>query len=166
MNKPTHRRAQSGAALVIGLVLLVVLTLLAVSSMNSASLEFIMAGNEQYRSNAFQAAEVGIEQTMFQGTWSTTDPDGKPYGPGLNGNDTWATVVNQPVGMAVQGPPYNYDIERFKTFHFEIVSTGTSTRGANAVNTQGVMVLSPKSSDVGADPSGGGGGGPVTTKFN
>jgi type IV pilus assembly protein PilX len=161
MKHRKHPRAQSGAALVIGLVLLVVLTLLAVSSMNSASLEFIMAGNEQYRANAFQAAEVGIEQTMFQGTWSTTDPNGKPYGPGLNGADSWATVVNQPVGTTAQKPPYNYDLDRFKTFHFEILSTGTSARGANAVNTQGVMILSPNSSDVGADPTGGG-----ATKFN
>jgi type IV pilus assembly protein PilX len=151
--------AQRGAALVIGLVLLVVLTLLAVSSMNSASLEFIMAGNEQYRANAFQAAEAGIEQTIFQGTFSTTDLNGKPYGPGQNGNDTWTSVVNTPVAASAMDPPPNYDQDKFSTYHFEIVSTGTSTRGANAVNTQGVMVVSPKSGDKNADPTGN------TTKF-
>ena len=57
-------RKQKGAALVVGMVLLLVLTLLAVSGMNTASTELIMAGNEQYQENAFQAAEIGIEQAM------------------------------------------------------------------------------------------------------
>src|SRR5258705_8739691 len=57
-----RRSHERGAALVIGLILLLLLTLLAVSGMNSASLEFIMAGNEQYRANAFQAAEAGIQK--------------------------------------------------------------------------------------------------------
>jgi len=65
-----HRQHERGAALVIGLILLLLLTLLAVSGMNSASLEFIMAGNEQYRANAFQAAEAGIEQSMALGLFN------------------------------------------------------------------------------------------------
>jgi hypothetical protein len=48
---------QNGAALVVGLLLLMVLTLLAISGMNTASLELVMAGNTQYQQNAFQAAE-------------------------------------------------------------------------------------------------------------
>src|SRR5258706_8628258 len=59
-----RRSHERGAALVIGLILLLMLTLLAVSGMNSASLEFIMAGNEQDPANAFQAAEAGIGQRM------------------------------------------------------------------------------------------------------
>ena len=42
-------RRQDGAALVVGLILLLVLTLLAVSGMTTASLELQMAGNEQYQ---------------------------------------------------------------------------------------------------------------------
>ena len=58
---------QRGAALVIGLILLLVLTVLAISGVNSASLEFFMAGNEQFRQNAFQAAETGIERALVNG---------------------------------------------------------------------------------------------------
>ncbi len=68
--KASPRGAQRGAALVIGLLLLLVLTILAVSGMNSASLEFVMAGNEQYRANAFSAAEAGIERTLDSGTFN------------------------------------------------------------------------------------------------
>src|SRR5512134_4057674 len=66
-------RGQSGAALVVGLLLLLVLTILAISGMTTASLELQMAGNEQYQERAFQAAETGIEQAIASGIY-TTDP--------------------------------------------------------------------------------------------
>src|SRR5688572_21445542 len=61
-----HRsaRTQRGAALVMGLLMLVVVTLLAISAVNTASSELIMAGNEQNRQRAFQAADAGIEPAV------------------------------------------------------------------------------------------------------
>lgn len=134
-------RRQQGAALVIGLLLLLVLTLLAVSSMNSASLEFIMAGNEQYRTNAFQAAEAGISQTFAQANWSP-DAGAQNFNGPINASDTWASTVTLPVGTAPQPAPNN-TVNTFTGYQFEIQSTGTSTRGASAVNTQGLWVLAP-----------------------
>jgi len=64
---------QRGAALVVGLLLLLVLTILAISGMTTASLELQMAGNRQYQERAFQAAEAGVEQAMRAGIF-TTDP--------------------------------------------------------------------------------------------
>jgi hypothetical protein len=145
---------QQGAALVIGLILLLVLTLLAVSGMNSASLEFIMAGNEQYRSNAFQAAEAGIEQTIAQGAFN-------PAGgvPALNGattaTDSWATTVTPQLGgvplPAIWGNSWN----SFSTYHFEILSIGTALRSATANNLQGLAVISPWDPTVQPDPNAG-----------
>ena len=67
----THAvRRQRGAALVVGLILLAVLTLLAVAGMNSASLELVMAGNMQTQEKAFQTAEAGIEQAMAIGLFT------------------------------------------------------------------------------------------------
>ena len=60
------RTKQHGAALVVGLLMLVILTLLAIAGMNTASTELVMAGNEQFRENAFQAAETGIERTLVK----------------------------------------------------------------------------------------------------
>jgi len=151
-------RRQQGAALVIGLVLLLVLTLLAVSSMNSASLEFVMAGNEQYRANAFQAAEVGIEQTIQQGTFNPVDPNGKAFA-GANGADAWSSIVNLPVGSLPQGTPLGFD-SGFTSYHFEILSTGTTNRGASALNTQGVALVSPAAPTQQSDP------GQANTAFN
>ncbi|HEY4644766.1 MAG TPA: PilX N-terminal domain-containing pilus assembly protein [Steroidobacteraceae bacterium] len=56
MRTTRFRLAERGAALVVGLVLLVILTLLAISGMNTATTELVMAGNEMYQENAFQAA--------------------------------------------------------------------------------------------------------------
>ena len=151
---PAADRRQQGAALVVGLLLLLVLTLLAVSGMNSASLEFIMAGNEQYRSNAFQAAEAGIEQTISQGAFNPGSPaqtlNGTP-----TATDSWtATVTPQLLGTplpALWGNSWN----SFSTYHFEINSTGTSSRNATAINLQGVAVISPWDPTVQPDPNAG-----------
>ena len=55
---------QQGAALVVGLVLLVVVTVLAVSGMNTATTELAMGRNDQNYENACQAAETGLEQAL------------------------------------------------------------------------------------------------------
>lgn len=57
-------RTQRGAALIVGLVLLMVLTVLAISVMRTATLDLSMAGNAQFRENAFQLAESGLATTM------------------------------------------------------------------------------------------------------
>ena len=49
-NEMTHysmSRKQNGAALVVGLILLVVVTMLAISGMNTATTELAMARNDQ-----------------------------------------------------------------------------------------------------------------------
>jgi type IV pilus assembly protein PilX len=55
---------QQGAALIVGLVLLVVITVLAISGMNTATTELAMARNDQNYENAFQAAETGLRQFL------------------------------------------------------------------------------------------------------
>lgn len=67
---PTARR-QRGAALVIGLLLLVVITVLAISGMNTAATELAMARNDQAYEDAFQAAETGLATALSQGQFAT-----------------------------------------------------------------------------------------------
>jgi type IV pilus assembly protein PilX len=68
---PGGRQNERGAALVVGLLLLLVLTILAVSGMTTASLEMLMAGNEQYQERAFQAADSGVERAITAGIYNT-----------------------------------------------------------------------------------------------
>ena len=146
------RRQQRGAALVIGLILLLVLTLLAVSGMNSASLEFIMAGNEQYRANAFEAAETGIEQSISLGVFNPS-----ALAQALNGantaTDLWTSTVTPQLNGAPLPAIWGFSWNSFSSYHFEVQSTGTSTRGAQAVNVQGVAVISPYDPAVQPDPN-------------
>mgnify|MGYP003526972516 CR=1 FL=1 len=58
------RAPERGAVLVMGILLLLTLTILAVSGLAAAVLELRMAGNVQYQERAFQAAEYAIEQAL------------------------------------------------------------------------------------------------------
>jgi type II secretory pathway component PulK len=153
--RPIARTAprQQGAALVVGLLLLLVLTLLAISGMNSASLEFIMAGNEQYRSNAFQASEAGIEQTIQQGAFNPADAAPPPITGTLGAGDIWTTTVTPQLGGTALAAIWGNSWNSFSTYHFEINSIATSTRSANAVNLQGIAVISPWDPTVQPDPN-------------
>lgn len=147
---PIHR-VQRGAALVIGLVLLLILTLLAVTGMNTATTELVMAGNEQYRRAASLAASTGIEVAI-------ADIGGVPTVPGVA-----PTVANAPTGNVTidsytsatrymgeeSGLPQS-SVDKFVGLHFEIDSTGVSARNARDRQVQGVFVV------AGAAGSGGG----------
>lgn len=90
MKKLSLQKQQSGAALVIGLVILLVMTLLGVSSMNSSRTELKIAANIQNKSIAFQAAENAIQRVVLDpatpwsnltttATISTFEPTGQNF---------------------------------------------------------------------------------------
>ena len=71
MKRQAFQKNQQGAALVVGLILLVVITVLAISGMNTATTELAMARNDQNTENAFQAAETGLAAALSQGGFNT-----------------------------------------------------------------------------------------------
>lgn len=139
---------QRGAALVVGLLLLLVLTLLAISGMNTASLELVMAGNTQYGQNAFQAAEAGIERTIAT---SEMNPVNGVVGPTTitltSADSVKTTITPQLSGMALPAI-WGNSWDSFSTYHFEIDSVGSSARNARAENLQALAVISPADSTV------------------
>ena len=70
--KASGIQQQKGAALVVGLILLVVLTILAVSGVFTANMELRMVRNTQSQERAFQAAEVAIEDALANPVLSTS----------------------------------------------------------------------------------------------
>lgn len=58
--KTISRKRQTGIALITGLILMVVLTILALAAMRSTTLEERMSGNTRDRDMAFQAAEAAL----------------------------------------------------------------------------------------------------------
>ncbi len=135
------RRGQQGAALVVGMVLLVILTLLAISGMNTATMELFMAGNEKYQENAFQNAETGIERTMATATFNpNVQPPATPPLVDLGDGYGYTAIV---VPRGLSPPPPGYTIGAFGAEHFEIQSTGTSHRNATSSHTQGLFIVVP-----------------------
>ncbi|MGC3982268.1 MAG: pilus assembly PilX N-terminal domain-containing protein [Steroidobacteraceae bacterium] len=136
LTKPKHPH-QSGAALVVGLILLVALTLLALASMNTASLDLIMAGNEQFRSRAFAASEAGIEQADQNRT--NYDTSGAVYSG--SGTTTTGETYNYSVTLVPGGPyevPAENSVGTWKASYFTINSSN-STRGTTATHVQEMM---------------------------
>jgi type IV pilus assembly protein PilX len=78
---PARSARQAGAALVVSLILLLVLTLIGVTGMRSSSMEEKMAGNMRDRNVAFQSAESGV-RTGEKWIADRTDPPPTTVNPG------------------------------------------------------------------------------------
>jgi type IV pilus assembly protein PilX len=141
-------RRQRGAALVIGLLLLTVITLLAIGGMNSASIELVLAGNTQRQARAFQASEVGIERTVayiltpskFLPGQSTSTVNNQSI-PGST--DKYSYTLVSSLKGAAQPAIWGNSWNSFSTYHFQIDSVGTSSRGTSTTHQQGMARLSP-----------------------
>jgi type IV pilus assembly protein PilX len=138
---------QRGAALVIGLILLLIMTLLGVSGMNTASLELMMTSNEQFSENAFQASEVGIERVLATGGFSTTGGTAVTTG-SVGAGDNFTATTTFEIQTAVPprvGAAFSRGVAGggFAAYHFEIMSRGTSQRNALEQHTQGLYLIGP-----------------------
>ena len=147
ISRRAARVRQRGAALAVGLILLVVLTLLAFTGINAATTELAMAGNEQYRKNAAQASGAGIEVAISQvGTVATVSGAAvtrtNTFRAGTTGEEhqTTTTFVGDENGL----PQWSFD--KFAGLHYEIQSSGRAlrltTRRALDSQTQGLFVVS------------------------
>lgn len=137
---------QSGAALITALFLLVVLTLLALSSMNTNIMDERMAGNSQEKQRAFRAAEVGIELAFDDeeafSTTNTSDSDGgasDPYDKSSNDmGDYDADVTYNSVYIQKTKPPRGAGWDSTMSFyHFALTATSTTESGISSTMTQG-----------------------------
>lgn len=141
-----NRTRQRGAALIVGLVLLLVITVLAVSGMNTSTVQLMMAGNKQFAESAFQAAETGIDRALLAGSFNTKLKAvqaealvSTTYGRAKVGSET-AFEVQTPVpsgGFSIGGD------DTFSAYHFEVTSTGRAERGSTSRHRQRFYVIGP-----------------------
>ncbi len=142
---------QRGAALVVGLVLLVVVTVLAISGMNTATTELAMARNDQNFENAFQAAETGIEQALSQGSFNTLAD--VTINNTINANDSVSTVIAFENSTMVPDRAFSLGVgSGISAYHFVITATAqsvresgnTTDRDSSAVHSQAFYVVGPE----------------------
>lgn len=127
MKTLTPINKQQGAALVVGLILLVVITVLAISGMNTATTELAMARNDQNYENAFQAAESGIENALSSGQFNTAVGSSVTYN--LTYNETVTTSVQFEDSTSVPDMAFSLGAGSAVTaYHFLATSSAQSKR--------------------------------------
>ena len=129
-NTLSHRQHSRGVALFISLVLLLMLTIVGVSAVQTTTLEVRMARNEHDGMLAFQAAELalrdgeaavdalagidGFADSGGNGLWTLAPPEQEPRWqlPGVWGADSHTTVAAPtPVGEVSSQPQPRFMIE-------------------------------------------------------
>ena len=149
---------QNGAALIVGLILLVVVTVLAVSGMNTATTELAMARNDQNYENAFQAAETGLEQAISQGNFNTIGTVALPQ-QDVNTNDLVNAQIAFENSTLVPDRAFSLGVgSGISAYHFVATATaeskregtggGTTDRDASATHTQAFYVVGPEASTL------------------
>ena len=144
------RKRQQGAALIISLMLLVVITILAVSGMNTATTELAMARNDQTYENAFQAAETGLENALAQGNFSTAEPVTLQL-PDTTYEVVSATIVfedstlvpDKAFSLGAGSGIAAYHFQATSNAEYRVSPGNVTNRDATAVHTQAFYVVGP-----------------------
>ncbi|MGA8260303.1 MAG: PilX N-terminal domain-containing pilus assembly protein [Arenicellales bacterium] len=151
--------SQQGIVLVIGLVFLLVLTIIGITSLRTTTLEERMAGNLQQHTIAFQDAEAKIALVLnsLNGSQSTlsTDDSCATLNPGSYPAPVNPSVVtsyhtcDQYLGTSEPGRLTN-TAEGSQTYllHFRIESESTTAGHANVTLQQGIYQRGPRSPSI------------------
>jgi hypothetical protein len=150
MRTTTRKSRQGGAALIIGLILLAIITLLAVVGMNIANSELASATSEQIRLRAFQSAETGLEHGLVLMKKVGTGPlemagikkdpvpvNGSPKDADGNAIDKYTNTITFRGTSTAEG----YGGKDFAAFHYTVATDGTSSRNAVARHELGAYLV-------------------------
>jgi type IV pilus assembly protein PilX len=129
------RGMQTGATLIVGLVLLLVLTVVGISGMNTATMEITMAANTQFQQDSFQLAEDGIDIAIGTRAYSTDTPRTINW----LGNPDYdrRSVVSYRMNTQVFGSSAG----ELEAFHFDITAVGRGPRNALSELNQSFYVV-------------------------
>jgi len=148
---------QQGAALVIGLILLVVITVLAISGMNTATTELAMARNDQNYENAFQAAETGLARSLTTGSYDTLVDTTIADTIGQYGNESYTATISFENDTIVPDKAFSLGVgSGIRAYHFVATSQAISARDpgnptdrdATAVHTQAFYIVGPEAPTI------------------
>jgi Tfp pilus assembly protein PilX len=136
-------QTQRGVTLVVGLIMLLVLTLFAVSAIRLSSANLRTVGNLQARNEATSAAQIAIEQSMSNVT-SFTDPQVRANVPVTVNQTQYNVRVEAPVCVRsepIVGNSFDNQALALQETYWDVVATATDARtGASVRIHQGVRV--------------------------
>jgi type IV pilus assembly protein PilX len=134
---PPSLAQQRGATLIVGLVLLLVLTIVGVSGMNTATMEINMAANTQFQQDAFQQTEDGID--IMLGTRDYTTDSVRTLN--WTGNADYDRRAVTTYRMNTDVPDAAFSSDEVEAFHFDVTSIGRGPRNAQSQHTQSFYVV-------------------------
>jgi hypothetical protein len=100
-----------------------------------------MAGNEQFHRKAIEAASAGVEVAIAR-MRATGEGATGTFGPADLGDTTPSSYTGTTRYMGREASLPGSSAEKFFGEHYEIESTGVSSRGARELQVQGAMVIS------------------------
>ncbi|NWF91956.1 MAG: hypothetical protein HXY46_03500 [Syntrophaceae bacterium] len=134
-------RNQSGAALVIAMTMMIVLTLIAIGSIFTSTFEIRISGNKRCSTDSFYAADSGVQvvlartQNFDMNLYTATGQ----YDPSTDANNpipanTTVLITND---TTQEGAPrgYGFSAMSFEFEHFLVTSTGESCPNPNPART-------------------------------
>jgi type IV pilus assembly protein PilX len=121
--------------LIVGLVLLLVLTVIGVSGMNTATMEITMAANTQFQQDAFQLAEDGIDISIGTRAYST---DAVRVLDWLGNPDYDRRAVTT---YRMNTAAFGSSAGELEAFHFDITAVGRGPRNAISQHNQSFYVV-------------------------
>jgi len=135
--------------------LLVVITVLAISGMNTATTELAMARNDQNYENAFQAAETGLALVLGQTGFNTLA--GASVTQTITANETVTTQIQFEDSTLVPDRGFSLGVgSGIAAYHFIAIAQASSMRDpgnptdrdSTARHTQAFYVVGPESAGL------------------
>ncbi len=135
---------QQGAALITALVVLIMLTLLAISTLSTSTMEERMAANSQEINRSFQTADTGLTQIFDNpdalNTVATFSASNVSVG---NASTDYSSAFRQavPVGRT-SNLAQMWEVGKYSKYYFDLTSTGTTPSGISTTLDAGAFQIS------------------------
>lgn len=156
-------KGQSGAALITALVMMTIMTLLAITSMGTNTLEEKMAANSQEVNRAFQTAATGLQRVLDDNdafdTNNKVDDNGTPFdlsddiydftasdntfsGTHYDAETVYQAEFRQKTRPKRSADAWNAEIYSF--YHFDLSASGELPSGISTTLHAGAYQVGPK----------------------
>ena len=140
-------KSEAGAALITALIFLVIMTLLALTSMNTTTLEEKMAANSQEINRVFQAAETGLARAYTDDlAFNTSNTTATPYAPAAANIGSYnATLSYTAVFVQATKPPREamFEVGTAQAYHFDFTAQANAESGTAQTLNQGAYQIGP-----------------------
>ena len=140
IKKSSILKNQSGAALVIALIMMIVLTLIGLASIFTSTFDIKISGNKRGSTDAFYGADSGIQVLVARVenfNPNSYNPVTHQYNPFTDANNINYTNAQATItyDTAQQGAPrgYGFSALNFEFEHFLVASTGKDSTDINPI---------------------------------